>query len=393
MPASTPYLGNRPKDVLRFRYVYNYWPPGLIPRFIVQSNQNLTPEKARWRTGVVLKASDSPVLVLADVDKKRVDIQVDGPPKLRRAALNVVLNDLEVVHRLNLEAEPEGVVPLPDHPEKHVSYKHLRKLEDDKGPEFEYFPDGADHAYQVGELLEGVRRDESKQPERIDAPDKSTKAHVVILIHGIRTRALWQNELRKAVEEVGFVVQPTNYEYFDLFRFLFPWQLFAGPVVNSITKQIRHTLKRNEGAACSIIAHSFGTFVFARILRDHADLKFNKIIFCGSVVPQKFPFEVYDHRFKGELLNEVGTRDFLPVLAEVVTFGYGSAGTYGFRRPAVRDRWHNGKAHSDFLKRDFCQKNIGCLFCAMARSSKVTKKPSGRHGGCGPFPRSNVSTL
>jgi len=128
LPANTPYLGNWPKDVLRFRYVYNYLPPGLIPRFIVQSNQNLTPEKARWRTGVVLKASDCPVLVLADLDKKRVDIQVDGPPKLRRAAVNVILNDLEAVHRLNPEAEPEGVVPLPDHPEKHVSYKHLRKL-------------------------------------------------------------------------------------------------------------------------------------------------------------------------------------------------------------------------------------------------------------------------
>jgi hypothetical protein len=43
------------------------------------------------------------------------------------------------------------------------------------------------------------------------------------------------------------------------------------------------------------------------------------------------------------------------VFADVVTFGYGSAGTYGFNRPAVRDRWHNGKAHSDFLNRDFCQ--------------------------------------
>jgi len=40
----------------------------------------------------------------------------------------------------------------------------------------------------------------------------------------------------------------------------------------------------------------------------------------------------------------------------VVTFGYGSAGTYGFNRPAVRDRWHNGKTHSDFLNPDFCRK-------------------------------------
>jgi hypothetical protein len=49
-----------------------------------------------------------------------------------------------------------------------------------------------------------------------------------------------------------------------------------------------------------------------------------------------------------------GTRDILPVLAETSTLGYGSGGTYGFRRPGVRDRWHNGKAHSDFLTEAFC---------------------------------------
>ncbi len=59
---------------------------------------------------------------------------------------------------------------------------------------------------------------------------------------------------------------------------------------------------------------------------------------------------------RGPIINEVGTRDFWPVIAEAVTFGYGSAGTYGFRRLAVRDRWHNGKAHGDFLSQEFCRK-------------------------------------
>lgn len=106
----------------------------------------------------------------------------------------------------------------------------------------------------------------------------------------------------------------------------------------------------HRDADCSIIAHSFGTFVVARILRDNTDLELNRIIFCGSVVSHKFRFEDYRHRFNPDLINEVGTRDYWPVIAKVVTFGYGWAGTYGFRRPAVRDRWHNGKAHSDFLK-------------------------------------------
>jgi len=357
LPANTPYLGNWPENVLRFRFVYKYLPPGLVPRFIVESHQNLTPERAHWRTGVVLRTRDCHVLVVADLDQRRIDIKVDGPPKLRRLALNIVLDDLEAVHRLNPEAEPVARVPLPDRPDLDVTYAHLLKLEGQKTETLQC-PDGADHDYQVGELLEGVRRDESRQPSKIADPVKETKPHVVILVHGIRTWALWQNELRKTLEREGFVVQPTNYEYFDLFRFLFPWQLFAGPVVKKIAMQIRQTRKRNEGATCSIIAHSFGTFVLARFLKDkdYNELKFDKIIFCGSVVPQKFPFENFDHRFKGELLNEVGTRDFWPVFAEVVTFGYGAAGTYGFRRPAVRDRWHNGKAHSDFLNQQFCQK-------------------------------------
>jgi hypothetical protein len=85
-------------------------------------------------------------------------------------------------------------------------------------------------------------------------------------------------------------------------------------------------------------------------------MDFRRIIFCGSVVLYKFRFEEYSRRFEQPLVNEVGTRDFWPAIAEAVTIGYGSAGTYGFRRPAVKDRWHNGKSHSDFLNRDFCTK-------------------------------------
>jgi hypothetical protein len=55
-------------------------------------------------------------------------------------------------------------------------------------------------------------------------------------------------------------------------------------------------------------------------------------------------------------LNEVGTRDIWPAIAENVTFVYGSAGTFGFRRPLTYDRWHNGAAHGFFLSRRFCSK-------------------------------------
>jgi hypothetical protein len=56
------------------------------------------------------------------------------------------------------------------------------------------------------------------------------------------------------------------------------------------------------------------------------------------------------------IVNEVGTRDIWPAMAESITTGYGSAGTYGFRRPLVKDRWHNGAGHGFFLDANFCKK-------------------------------------
>ena len=335
-------------------------PPSLLPRLIVESHQNVTPE-ARWRTGVVLTVRNCKVLVLADLDQRQVDLQVDGPIGQRRGALEVVLSDLEVVHKLNPEAEPVARVPLPDRPKVHVSYANLLKLEARFGPGHELIPDGADRTYQVRELLEGVRLRQdvivsASTTAKNEARHDDIEKQVVILIHGIRTWALWQNAIRKALERQGFVVQPTNYGYLDLLRFLLPWQPFSAKIVNAITKQIRHTLRMNEVTSCSIVAHSFGTFVVTRILEEHKDLMFERIIFCGSVVPYRFPFEDYSHRFKHPVVNEVGTRDCWPAIAEAATIGYGSAGTYGFRRPAVKDRWHNGKAHSAFLNAEFCRK-------------------------------------
>jgi hypothetical protein len=46
---------------------------------------------------------------------------------------------------------------------------------------------------------------------------------------------------------------------------------------------------------------------------------------------QDFPFEQYLKRFTIPVINEIGTRDFLPALAESITWGYGSVGTHGFR--------------------------------------------------------------
>jgi hypothetical protein len=167
LPAAEPDYGMWPGDSLRFRFKYQYLPSGLMPRFIVQAHRLLTEKPTRWRTGVVLAAADCPVLVRADLKHERIDISVAGPPHLRRSALNVVLVDLEEVHRRNPECKPEARVPLPDQTDNDVGYEYLLELERDEGPDHEYRPEKARRKYRVGELLEGVR---------VDPPDRRRDA-------------------------------------------------------------------------------------------------------------------------------------------------------------------------------------------------------------------------
>jgi hypothetical protein len=179
---------------------------------------------------------------------------------------------------------------------------------------------------------------------------------VVILVHGIRDIARWESEIRATLERNGFSVEPTNYGRMNLIEFLLPIPYYRRRAISTIWTQIQHAQMLHSGADFSVIAHSFGTYVIAQLLKTQFNIKFRRVIFCGSVVRYNFPFEQFSARYSDQILNEVGTADPWPAVAESVTFGYGSAGTYGFRRPSIRDRFHNGAGHGYFLSSDFCQK-------------------------------------
>jgi hypothetical protein len=190
----------------------------------------------------------------------------------------------------------------------------------------------------------------------MSARQSSAAEHVIILVHGIRDFALWEADIRSALEEDGFYVATTNYGRFNLLQFLAPIPYFRKKAISNVWEQIRTIRLQHQGARLSVIAHSFGTFIIANLMRDEFDIEFNRIIFCGSVVNYDFPFVRFRYAFKEPIINEVGTRDVWPAIAESVTTGYGSAGTYGFLRPFVRDRWHNGARHGFFLSKSFCKK-------------------------------------
>jgi hypothetical protein len=75
--------------------------------------------------------------------------------------------------------------------------------------------------------------------------------------------------------------------------------------------------------------------------------------------------ERYQGQYLRQILDEVGTRDIWPAISESVTFGYGSARTFRFRRPVVHDRWHNGVGLGFFLSADSCR----TFWCSFLRDS------------------------
>lgn len=187
----------------------------------------------------------------------------------------------------------------------------------------------------------------------MDDPNDAKK-QVVVLIHGIRTMASWMSDIRGTLQQAGFTVVPTSYGEYSLARFLFPGAWLRRGPIETIRQQIERAMDTHKVDSVSVIAHSFGTYVVAQILAQEPQIRWRRIILSGSVIPQRFPFNQYAERFEGPddsspILNEVGTKDFLPALAESVTWGYGHIGTHGLNDGLVENRWREGLSHSDFL--------------------------------------------
>ena len=177
------------------------------------------------------------------------------------------------------------------------------------------------------------------------------EGHVLVLLHGIRTAAIWQEAVRSMFNGTSIRVIPIGYEYLDVFRFLIPfWR--SGPV-SRVAAQMQSIKRDNPNVHISVIAHSFGTFIISRILSPDQGIRIKRLLLCGSVLPATFAWEnVQGRPSRDALVNDVGSRDVWPVLARTMTWGFGSSGTFGFKQAAVTDRFHN-LTHSDFFSEEW----------------------------------------
>lgn len=111
--------------------------------------------------------------------------------------------------------------------------------------------------------------------------------HIVILIHGIRTHAPWYEKVRSIIQSRSSIsVLNAGYDYFDAIRFLIPVYTRTKPV-EKVLSRIQNIQQNHSNAKISIIAHSFGTYIFSEILR-RSDIQFHRVILSGSIVRSQY---------------------------------------------------------------------------------------------------------
>jgi hypothetical protein len=201
-------------------------------------------------------------------------------------------------------------------------------------------------------LKSSVGRQDTEGEERAAETDNTTIKEVVLLVHGIRDFAEWEQKVSPILERIPYTrVPPLSYGRFDAFRFWFPFWTREAPV-KKLLWRIRSARDRFSTAKLSVIAHSFGTYAIGKILRENPDIRLHRLILCGAILPSEFRWDQIRHSVETEIINDCGIRDIWPVLAQSTTFGYGPSGRFGFGTPGVRDRYHDF-GHGGFFEDSF----------------------------------------
>lgn len=183
--------------------------------------------------------------------------------------------------------------------------------------------------------------------------DKVRDDPVVVFVHGIRTRAYWQERLRDAIQtEHKIEAKPIGYGYFSAFQFWAPVGFRSKPIA-VISRKLRSIQHESPGRPIVVIVHSFGTYAVVKSLIEDPTIILERLVLCGGVVRKNFRWDRLRNRPQA-ILNDCGARDVWPIVAQWSTIGFGSSGRHGFKTPEVSDRFHPF-THSDFFSIDFVE--------------------------------------
>src|SRR5438876_545572 len=116
---------------------------------------------------------------------------------------------------------------------------------------------------------------------------------LVISIHGIRTRGEWQKVFASVVSGSRMKVESFDYGHYGLIRFLTP--PFNSRMVDKFYNWYASTIKSCSAISLehyeerpSVVAHSLGSWIVGYTMLKYEDVRFDKMILAGSILPRDF---------------------------------------------------------------------------------------------------------
>lgn len=197
---------------------------------------------------------------------------------------------------------------------------------------------------QLGEEFQPWKHDS----ERLKVTD------VAYVIHGIRDEGWWTARIAGKIKHLGdaltgegekkprfFATETSSYGYFPMLPFALPGRRLAK--MGWLVDQYVENLARYPNAErFHFVGHSNGTYMMAAALKHHPKMKFDHVVFAGSVVNNDYPWaeKIAESGQVKKVLNYVATDDVVVALfpkglgrVSGVGEGLGSAGHDGFHVP------------------------------------------------------------
>jgi len=172
----------------------------------------------------------------------------------------------------------------------------------------------------------------------------------VFLLHGIKTRGKWQKDVSPLLSAHGLIPIPLDFGNFGARQLV--WPAARKKKCQWLLTEYQNECARLQCESPSIVAHSFGCYLVAGLLKKYYQVHFDRIIFCGSIVHPRYPWtDVVARGQVKSVLNQYGREDFWASVVQWVVTDAGPSGFSGFSPPCatVQQQNHPEFEHSDYF--------------------------------------------
>jgi pimeloyl-ACP methyl ester carboxylesterase len=175
-------------------------------------------------------------------------------------------------------------------------------------------------------------------------------ARYVFLLHGIKTRGKWEKDVSPLLSARGLIPVPLDFGNFGARHLV--WRPSRKKKRQWLLAEYSMQCDRLQCQSPSIVAHSFGCYLVASLLKKYSQVRFDRIIFCGSIVHPAYPWaSLAANGQVKSVLNQYGGEDFWAWVVQWGVEDAGPSGYSGFTKPAavVHQQNHPEFEHSDYF--------------------------------------------